>query len=424
LQEVLKNLDAKVQQRTEQLSEAKAKAEEASRVKSLFLANMSHEIRTPMNGVLGLTELVLNSELSADQRQHLQLAHSSAEALLTLLNDILDFSKIEAGRLELESIGFSLRECVTGAVHTLDFLARQKGLDLSLSIAPQVPDLLAGDPHRLRQVLLNLTNNAIKFTSGGFVRVAVSECHSNDHEAMIRFAVSDSGIGIASSEQQLILEPFRQADQSVTRQYGGTGLGLAICSSIVRLWGGRLSIQSEEGKGSTFAFEVAFRKAGALAPVPAALRKDSVGQPSKLQAAAARYKILVAEDNLVNQHLIERLLARENHDVTIVSNGRQALEALGSHEFDVVLMDVQMPEMDGFEAVRRWRERETSRTARVPVVAMTAHAMSGDREKCLEAGMDGYVSKPIQPAKMFESIEEAIASTRNHGMRSSDHIRI
>jgi signal transduction histidine kinase/ActR/RegA family two-component response regulator len=413
LQEVLKNLDAKVQERTAQLSDAAVRAEEASRSKSLFLANMSHEIRTPMNGVLGLTELVLASELSEDQRQHLQLAHSSAEALLALLNDILDFSKIEAGKLELESVPFSLRECVGGAVRTLEFLARQKGLDLSLTIAPEAPDQLIGDPHRLRQVLLNLTNNAIKFTSRGFVRVEVTDAGSLTGDVNLRFAVRDSGIGIAASEQQFILEPFRQADQSVTRQYGGTGLGLAICSSIVALWGGRMSIESEAGEGSTFAFDASFPRAGsAVAPAPMEHPADRIAESAN---AHARYRILVAEDNRVNQLLIERLLARENHIVTMVSNGREAIEALHSSTFDIVLMDVQMPEMDGFETVARWREREASLGVRLPVVAMTAHAMSGDREKCLEAGMDGYVSKPIQPAKLFESIEQAIASARDLG---------
>lgn len=350
LQEVLKNLDAKVQERTAQLSEAKAKAEEASRSKSLFLANMSHEIRTPMTGVLGMTELVLNTQLEAEQRKHLQLAHASAESLLTLLNDILDFSKIEAGRLEFESICFSLRECVTGTVHTVDFLARQKGLDLSLAIAPHIPDKLIGDPHRLRQVLLNLTNNAIKFTASGFVRVEIAEVGARDGVPVLRFAVADSGIGIPEGEQRLILEPFRQADQSVARCYGGTGLGLTICSSIVALWGGRLSIQSEVGKGSTFVFEVPFRTVDSRIQ-PDAEPGQGVHEPHTARPAeTTRYRVLVAEDNRVNQLLVDRLLRRENHEVTMVSNGREALEALETSTFDVVLMDVQMPEVDGFEA--------------------------------------------------------------------------
>ena len=333
------------------------------------------------------------------------MAKASADSLLTVINDILDFSKIEAGRLELESIAFSVRHCVAAALNTLEFVAHEKGLQLSSTVHPEVPDQLIGDPHRLRQVLLNLINNGVKFTKAGSVRVQVRLEEEHDREATIRFDVVDTGIGLSKEQQRFIFEPFRQADGSVTRKYGGTGLGLAICARLVELQGGSMAVVSAKGEGSTFSFKI---RCGVCSEPGESAQKGPAERPMA-GVGRERLKILLAEDNRVNQLLVVRLLQGRGHQIVVVGDGQSALNAIAEQSFDLILMDIQMPEMDGLETTRILRERERNGQRLAPIIAMTAHAMKGDRDKCIEAGMTGYISKPIQPDQLFALMEDVMA---------------
>ncbi len=392
--------DITERKRTEaERKDAQEAAEAANRAKSEFLANMSHELCTPMNGVLGMTSILLDTSLSPTQRQYATTIKKSANTLLTLLNDILDFSKIEARRLELEPIAFSLREVCDDMTRLFGLSAEAKGLPLRCVVDANVAEWLSGDPGRLRQVLANLAGNAIKFTQQGEVGIRIYCEDSDNTHQKLHFEVWDTGIGIAPETQERLFRPFSQADGSITRRFGGTGLGLAISKQLVELMGGTLHLKSQLGVGSVFSFEVRFPKV--VKEPGAEVAKE---EPRQSPGAFGGARILVAEDNETNQQVASIMLQRLGCQVQVVGNGLEALAALESSDYDLVLMDVQMPELDGLEVTRQLRNQGT-RNAQVPVIALTAHAMHGFRQVCLEAGMDDYLCKPIQPDLLAQCLE-------------------
>jgi CheY-like chemotaxis protein/nitrogen-specific signal transduction histidine kinase len=412
----LLDTNEKLKASIEEAKQLAVEAQAASKAKSEFLAAMSHEIRTPMNGVIGFTNLLLDSSLDETQRDYANTIKSSGESLLVIINDILDFSKIEAGKFFLDSTPFDMAATCNEVVELLSEQANAKNLELKLFYEPDARKHLVGDPGRTKQVLINLLSNAIKFTESGFIHVRVEKTAVDKHPDGLKISVTDTGIGIPTNKQNLLFEKFSQTDASTTRKYGGTGLGLAICKELVTLMNGQIGFKSQEGNGSVFWFTLpAWEFASDLsksATEPNRLAQEGSVKfdPNQMKPLPEGFTVLLVEDNTVNQKLAAKILSQMGCHVDLAINGKEAVAMARKQSYDIIFMDCQMPEMDGYEATRRIRDIEFDNkipeTERVPIIAITANAMRGDREKCLEEGMNDYIAKPIDAGQIGQLIEK------------------
>lgn len=409
-EELLARVDMhlKLKHTQDDLKRAKNLAEAAAHAKSMFLVNMSHEIRTPMNGIIGMVDILKQTKLNDSQKEFIDIIDISGENLLSIINDILDFSKIEAGQIEFENIKFNISNEICEVIKLLNLKTKEKGLSLTMIIHDSVPEFVYGDPVRLKQILINLINNAIKFTSEGGVKIEIITKNIDELKVKILFKVIDTGIGISEVGKKKLFKSFSQTDSSTTRKYGGTGLGLAISKNLTNLMNGEIGVESEVGKGSTFWFTAVFKRAFEEVKKPQAL----VAEEEKEIKPEKQLKILVAEDNIINQKVAVFNIEKLGHKVNIAENGKIAFDNFKKNKYDLIFMDIQMPEMDGIEATKLIREFEvdTAKDKKMPIIAMTANVMKGDREKFIEAGMNDYIGKPFKINELSELIDKIMSS--------------